>query len=45
MGRLTKNLFRLAVLGLVALGGYALFADLPAPREEVRVVISAPPGG
>ncbi|MEM6944508.1 MAG: hypothetical protein AAF416_19030 [Pseudomonadota bacterium] len=45
MGRLLKYLFRLALLGAVILAGYALFAELPAPREPVSVVISAPEEG
>ncbi|MEM9763750.1 MAG: hypothetical protein AAF968_14790 [Pseudomonadota bacterium] len=44
MGKLLKYLFRLALLGALALAGYALFAELPAPREPVRVVITAPDG-
>lgn len=42
---MTKFLFRLVLLGAVALSGYALFAELPAPREPVRVVISSPDTG
>ncbi|MGF1553570.1 MAG: hypothetical protein ACFBWO_13900 [Paracoccaceae bacterium] len=40
MGKLAKLLFRLALLGAVALSAYALFAELPAPRERVSVTIS-----
>ena len=43
MGRLWKFLFRLLFLGFVALAGYALFAELPAPVEETRVLLSGPP--
>ncbi|MEO1775211.1 MAG: hypothetical protein AAFS07_09690 [Pseudomonadota bacterium] len=42
---MTKFLFRLALLGGLVLSGYALFADLPPPREPVSVIISAPEGG
>ncbi|MEL6196402.1 MAG: hypothetical protein AAFT19_01010 [Pseudomonadota bacterium] len=43
--KMLKFLFRLVLLGAVALSGYALFAELPAPRESVRITISAPAEG
>ncbi|MEL6266287.1 MAG: hypothetical protein AAFR52_11685 [Pseudomonadota bacterium] len=39
MSKTAKFLFRLIVLGALALSGYALFAELPAPRETVTVPI------
>ncbi|MEM6679681.1 MAG: hypothetical protein AAF675_17595 [Pseudomonadota bacterium] len=45
MGTLLKYLFRLLLLGAVALAGYALFAELPAPRETVRVPLSGEGSG
>lgn len=45
MGKLAKFLFRVAVLAALALSGYALFAELPAPRAPVSVTISAPEDG
>ncbi|MEM9783798.1 MAG: hypothetical protein AAF899_15165 [Pseudomonadota bacterium] len=45
MSRSVKVLFRLAILGALALAGYALFAELPAPREPVSITITSPDGG
>jgi len=45
LGRLIKYLFWLALLGAVALSGYALVSDLPAPLEEVTVPLPVPDGG
>ncbi|MEO0820901.1 MAG: hypothetical protein AAF074_10805 [Pseudomonadota bacterium] len=44
MGKFAKVLFRLALLGAIGLAGYALFAELPAPRSPVSVTISEPAG-
>ncbi|MCL5779085.1 hypothetical protein M1105_19150 [Limibaculum sp. FT325] len=45
MGRLLKYLFRLIVLAALALVGYALFAELEAPREPVTVPLENPAAG
>ncbi|MEM6973972.1 MAG: hypothetical protein AAF577_14320 [Pseudomonadota bacterium] len=45
MSRTVKVLFRLAILGALALAGYALFAELPAPRQPVSVTITTPDAG
>ncbi|SES98072.1 hypothetical protein [Oceanicella actignis] len=37
-----KYLLYLAVLGALALAGYALVADLPAPRATVTIDAPAP---
>ncbi|MHA3913529.1 hypothetical protein [Halovulum sp. GXIMD14793] len=39
MGRVLKYLFYLAVLAALAVVGYALVFDLPAPQEEVSIPI------
>ena len=39
MFRLIKFLFYLAVIGGIAVVGYALFFELPAPQNEVTVQI------
>ncbi len=39
MFRLIKFLFYLAVIAGIALVGYALFFDLPAPQNEVTVPV------
>jgi len=41
MGRLIKYLFYLLVLAAIAVAGFALFSDLPAPTET-RVVPVTP---
>jgi len=45
MGRLLKYLFRLILLAVLALAGYALFADLEAPREPVSLPLENPAAG
>lgn len=45
MGRLLKYLFRLIILALLALAGYAIFADLEAPRRPVSVPLENPTAG
>jgi hypothetical protein len=45
MGWLAKNLFRLLVLAAIGLAGYALFADLDAPREPRAIAIENPAAG
>ena len=42
MGRAIKYIFRIAVLALLGLIGYALLADLPPPTEDVVVELPAP---
>ncbi len=43
MGRLLKYLLRLILLGIVALIGYALLADLPPPVEDVEIELPIAP--
>ncbi|MEM7613617.1 MAG: hypothetical protein AAF245_01150 [Pseudomonadota bacterium] len=40
MGRVLKYLVYLLLLGVVALVGYTLVADLPAPTERVVVPVT-----
>ncbi|MEM9059703.1 MAG: hypothetical protein AAGD13_04505 [Pseudomonadota bacterium] len=42
MGRALKYLFRIAVLGTLALAAYAMLADLPPPTRDVVVDLPAP---
>ena len=42
MGRALKYLFRIAVLALLGLIGYAMLADLPPPTREVVVDLPMP---
>ncbi len=42
MGRALKYLFRIAVLALLGLVGYAMLADLPPPTKEVVVELPMP---
>lgn len=42
MGRALIYLFRIAVLALLGLIGYAMLADLPPPTREVVVELPAP---
>lgn len=42
MGKLAKFLFRLLVLAVLALAGYAMIADLPAPQQERVIPLDAP---
>ena len=42
MWRTIKFLFRIAVLALLALAGYALLADLPPPTREIVVELPPP---
>ncbi|MEL6997765.1 MAG: hypothetical protein ACFB03_11740 [Paracoccaceae bacterium] len=42
MGRALKYLFRIAVLGALALAAYAMLADLPPPTRDVVVELPAP---
>ncbi len=37
MGRLIKYLLYLVVLAAIAFAGYAMFADLPAPKREMTL--------
>lgn len=39
MGRILRWLFYLAVLGAIALAGYAYFGDLSPDRGEVRLPV------
>lgn len=43
MGRALKYIFRIAVLGALALAAYAMLADLPPPTRDIVVDIK-PPG-
>lgn len=45
MGTLLKYLIILVVLAVAALAIYALFADLPAPIEEITIDVPMPSGG
>ncbi|WP_198670415.1 hypothetical protein [Oceanicella sp. SM1341] len=45
MARILKYLLYLVVLGLAALAVYALFADLPAPVEEITIDVPLPADG
>jgi hypothetical protein len=42
MGRALKYLFRIAVLALLGLVGYAMLADLPPPTRDVVVELPLP---
>lgn len=42
MGRAMKYIFRLVVLAVLGLVGYAMVADLPPPTREVVVELPAP---
>ena len=44
MGRALVYLFRIAVLAILGLVGYALVADLPPPTQDVVVELPAPSG-
>lgn len=45
MGRALKYLFRIAILALLGLVGYAMLADLPPPTREVVVELPVPGEG
>lgn len=45
MGRALKILFRIAVLALLGLVGYAMLADLPPPTREVVIELPVPGAG
>ncbi len=45
MGRMLKYLFRIAVLAVLGLSGYAMLAELPPPTEEVTVQLPSPGTG
>ena len=40
MGRIIKALFLLAILGFIALAGYAYLADLSPSQSEVKVPVT-----
>ena len=42
MWRMTKYLFRLALLGAIGLVTYALLADLPPPTRQITVEVPMP---
>lgn len=42
MGRALKYLFRIAVLAVLGLLGYAFLADLPPPTKDVVIELPAP---
>lgn len=42
MGRALKFIFRIAVLGVLGLVGYAMIADLPPPTREIVVDLPVP---
>ncbi len=42
MGRALKYLFRIAILALLGLVGYAMLADLPPPTRDVVVELPLP---
>lgn len=42
MGRALKYAFRIAVLALLGLIGYAMLADLPPPTRDVVVELPLP---
>ena len=45
MGRALKYLFRIAVLAVLGLAGYALIADLPPPTREIVLDLPMPGTG
>ena len=42
MGRALKYIFYIAILGVVALAGYAVLDDLPPPTKSVTVDLPPP---
>ena len=43
MRSLAKFLFRLIILGALALAAYAMLAELPAPQRAVTIPLETPP--
>lgn len=42
MGRALKLLFQVAVLAAIGIAGYAFFAELPPPTEEIVIDLPVP---
>jgi hypothetical protein len=39
MGRLLKAVALIALIGVIALIGFAIFSDLPAPEREISIPV------
>lgn len=44
MGRALKFLFQIVVLAAIGMAGYAFFAELPPPTEEIVIDLPVPEG-